>query len=77
MLVKSTVLGGKHFEIDNRKVFRHIVSHLLETPAYPHIRAYEASQDGRKAWKALRLIYEGQHFKILCCMDLMDYQMEF
>ncbi|MGH3054606.1 MAG: hypothetical protein ACRDL7_06465, partial [Gaiellaceae bacterium] len=58
-LIHTVPLRGEHFKRDNDKVYGILKSLLLEGPGWNWIIHVDRSRDGRKAWIALKLHYEG------------------
>ena len=58
-----TVHFGQGFKIDNRTVWNKLKVVLLDKPGYNHISQFNATRNGRAAWKALITYFEGEHYK--------------
>jgi hypothetical protein len=52
-------LVGDKYDSDNRTVFQILKSHLTDTPGWSWIEPYDAIQDGRAAYFAWSLHYDG------------------
>ena len=53
---------GPAFNDDNKKVWSVIESNLVNTMPYNHIAQFSNSKNGRNAYEALRVFYEGEDF---------------
>ena len=58
-LIRTTLLSGPHFAIDNVTVYDELKALLQVGPAYPVIMKYNEARDGRKAYLSLRAQFEG------------------
>ena len=54
---------GRSYKSDNSQVWLLLKSLLLGTPVYNHISSFDSTQNGRRAWHALKEFYEGQDFR--------------
>ena len=54
---------GSYFKEDNKTVWLKLKSLLLGLPAYNHISECNNSNNGRKAWFALKTFYQGEDFQ--------------
>ncbi len=63
-LIEATILEGRHFELDNPRFYRKLKSFTVNGEGWPYIKKYERSQDGRKAYLALKTQCEGTVSKI-------------
>ena len=63
-LIEATVLEGRHYEIDNPRFYRELKSFVVNGEGWSYIKKYERSQDGRKAYLALKTQCEGTASKI-------------
>ena len=59
-----TVLSGEHFMIDNRRYYVEFKALIADGPGWSFIKAYDTSQDGRKAILALKAQCEGLSFRL-------------
>lgn len=63
-LIDSSVTHfGPGFKSDNQAVWTRLRSHLLNTPPYNHISAFNSTKNGRAAWLALKEFFEGEDFQ--------------
>lgn len=53
---------GPTYKLDNKKLWSLLENTLINTNPYNHISSFESSEDGRKAWFALKGYYEGEDF---------------
>ena len=58
----SATYFGLNYKIDNKALWTKIKTLLVGTSNYNHISSYDAKNNGRKAWKALIAVFEGQDF---------------
>jgi hypothetical protein len=63
-LIEATVLGGRHYELDNPRFYRELKSFVVNGEGWSYIKKFERSQDGRKAYLALKTQCEGTASKI-------------
>ena len=63
-LIEATILNGRHFELDNPRFYRELKSFVVNGEGWSYIKKYERTQDGRKAYLALKTQCEGTASKI-------------
>ncbi len=63
-LIEATIFSGRHYEIDNARFYRKLMSFTVNGEAWSYIKKFERSQDGRKAYLALKTQCEGTASKI-------------
>jgi hypothetical protein len=63
-LVEATIFSGRHFELDNPRFYRELKSFIVNGEGWSYIKKFERSQDGRKAYLALKTQCEGTASKI-------------
>jgi hypothetical protein len=63
-LIEATIFSGRHYEIDNARFYRELKSFTVNGKAWSYIKKFERSQDGRKAYLALKTQCEGTASKI-------------
>ena len=63
-LIEATILRGRHYELDNPRFYRELKSFVVNGEGWSYIKKFERSQDGRKAYLALRTQCEGTASKI-------------
>ena len=63
-LIEATIFSGRHYEIDNARFYRELKSFTVNGEAWSYIKKFERSQDGRKAYLALKTQCEGTASKI-------------
>jgi hypothetical protein len=63
-LIEATILSGRHYELDNPRFYRELKSFTVNGEGWSYIKKFEKSQDGRKAYLALRTQCEGTASKI-------------
>ncbi|KAI2494623.1 hypothetical protein MHU86_19901 [Fragilaria crotonensis] len=63
-LIEATVLEGRHYELDNPRFYRELKSFVVNGEGWSYIKKFERSQDGRKAYLALKTQCEGTASKI-------------
>ena len=51
---------GPDFDADNARVWAYLENWCLDTAGWAHIKQYQATTDGPRAWLALRLFYGGR-----------------
>ncbi len=63
-LIEATVLEGRHYELDNPRFYRELKTFVVNGEGWSYIKKFERSQDGRKAYLALKTQCEGTASKI-------------
>lgn len=63
-LIQATVFEGRHFTMDNARLYRELKSVIVNGEGWTYIKRYEKRQDGREAYMALKLQCEGTASKI-------------
>ena len=63
-LIEATIFRGRHFELDNPRFYRELKSFVVNGEGWSYIKKFERSQDGRKAYLALKRQCEGTASKI-------------
>ncbi|KAI2503574.1 hypothetical protein MHU86_10861 [Fragilaria crotonensis] len=63
-LIEATVLEGRHYELDNPRFYRELKTFVVSREGWSYIKKFERSQDGRKAYVALKTQCEGTASKI-------------
>ncbi|KAI2494735.1 hypothetical protein MHU86_19772 [Fragilaria crotonensis] len=63
-LIEATVLEGRHYELDNPRFYRELKTFVVNGEGWSYIKKFERSQDGRKAYLALKTKCEGTASKI-------------
>ena len=63
-LIEATILEGRHFALDNPRFYRELKSFTVNGEGLSYIKRYERSQDGRRAYLALKTQCEGTASKI-------------
>ena len=63
-LIDATVFEGRHYELDNPRFYRELKSFVVNGEGWSYIKKFERSQDGRKAYLALKTQCEGTASKI-------------
>ena len=63
-LIEATTFSGRHYDIDNPRFYRELKSFTVNGEAWSYIKKFERSQDGRKAYLALKTQCEGTASKI-------------
>ena len=63
-LIEATILEGRHFALDNPRFYRELKSFTVNGEGWSYIKRYERSQDGRRAYLALKTQCEGTASKI-------------
>jgi hypothetical protein len=63
-LAAATVFRGSHYDMDNQRLYRELKSFVVNGEGWTYIKSCERSQDGRKAYLALKLQCEGTASKI-------------
>ncbi len=64
-LIEATILKGRHYELDNPRFYRKLKSFVVNGEGWSYIKKFERSQDGRKAYLALKTQCEGTASKIM------------
>ena len=63
-LIEATIFSGRHFELDNPRFYRELKSFIVNGEGWSYVKKFERSQDGRKAYLALKTQCEGTASKI-------------
>jgi hypothetical protein len=63
-LIEATIFRGRHYDIDNPRFYRELKSFTINGEGWSYIKKYERSQDGRRAYLALKTQCEGTASKI-------------
>jgi hypothetical protein len=63
-LIEATIFRGRHYDIDNPRFYRELKSFTVNGEGWSYIKKYERSQDGRRAYLALKTQCEGTASKI-------------
>ena len=63
-LIEATIFRGRHYDIDNARFYRELKSFTVNGEGWLYIKKFEKSQDGRKAYLALKTQCEGTASKI-------------
>ena len=63
-LIEATVLEGRLYELENLRFYRELKTFVVNGEGWSYIKKYERSQDGRKAYLALKTQCEGTASKI-------------
>lgn len=63
-LIEATIFSGRHYNLDNPRFYRELKSFTVNGEGWPYIKKFERSQDGRKAYLALKTQCEGTASKI-------------
>jgi len=63
-LIQATVFEGRHYTMDNARLYRELKSVIVNGEGWTYIKRYEKRQDGREAYMALKLQCEGTASKI-------------
>ena len=63
-LIDATILEGRHFALDNPRFYRELKSFTVNGEGWSYIKKFERSQDGRRAYLALKTQCEGTASKI-------------
>jgi hypothetical protein len=63
-LIEATILEGRHYELDNPRFYRELKTFVVNGEGWSYIKKYERSQDGRRAYLALKTQCEGTASKI-------------
>ena len=63
-LIEATTFSGRHFSLDNPQFYRELKSFTVTGKGWSYIKKFERSQDGRKAYLALKTQCEGTASKI-------------
>lgn len=63
-LIEATIFQGRHYDIDNPRFYRELKSFTVNGEGWSYIKKFEKSQDGRKAYLALKTQCEGTASKI-------------
>ncbi|KAI2504202.1 hypothetical protein MHU86_10225 [Fragilaria crotonensis] len=63
-LIEATVFEGRHYELDNPRFYRELKTFVVNGEGWSYIKKFERSQDGRKAYLALKTQCEGTASKI-------------
>ena len=63
-LIEATVFEGRHYNLDNPRFYRELESFVVNGEGWSYIKKFERSQDGRKAYLALKTQCEGTASKI-------------
>jgi hypothetical protein len=58
-LMEATIFSGRHFELDNPRFYRELKSFNVNGEGSSYVKKFERSQDGRKAYLALKTQCEG------------------
>ena len=62
-LVRCVPLSGSTYKADNHAVYDKLKSLTANGPAHPWIRPFANSKDGRKAWLAICLTFDGESYQ--------------
>ena len=68
----TTILSGRHFEIDNARVWTELKSLCIDGPAWDFIKQYEATKNGRLAF--LKLVRENSSTSNVTIRKQMAYK---
>ena len=63
-LIEAMILEGRHFALDNPRFYRELKSFTVNGEGWSYIKRYERSQDGQKAYLALKTQCKGTASKI-------------
>jgi hypothetical protein len=63
-LTEATAFQGQHYELDNPRLYRELNTFVVNGEGWSYIQKYKRSQDGRKAYLALKTQCEGTASKI-------------
>ena len=63
-LIEATVFEGRHYDLDNPRFYRELKTFVVNGEGWSYIKRFERSQDGRKAYLALKTQCEGTASKI-------------
>ena len=58
-LIEATVFEGRHYELDNPRLYRELKTFVVNGEGWSYIKKFERSQDGRKSYLALKTQCEG------------------